>query len=145
MNHTERAMRHNPILKLFSLLRPIRLRRPPGDRATGQYRPAEIPLIDYLLGVDSSTTEPSMANILARLLPEMTETKPESGISMARSSSASSPAHRVERSGIVLSDPMADSVTSESGWAAFPSRTDTRRLRVVDRAIAEIARQRRLR
>ncbi len=69
-NHPERTMRHHPIQRLFSLLKPIRLRRPPGDSATGRYRPAEIPLIDYLLGVNSSTTEPSTADVLSPSFPK---------------------------------------------------------------------------
>jgi hypothetical protein len=137
-------MSHNPIQRLFSLLKPIRLRRPPGDCAAGRYRPAEIPLIDYLLGVDSSTTEPSTADILSRLLPEMTETRPELEISMASSSSASSPGCLVEPSWNTPPDPWVDSVNPDSGWPAFPTRTDPRRLRVVDRAIAEIVKRRRL-
>lgn len=137
-------MRHNPIQRFFSLLKPIRLRRPPGDCAAGRYRPAEIPLIDYLLGVNSSTTEPSTADILSRLLPELAEPGPELGISMSSSSSASSTGSLVEPSWHTPPDPWADSVNPESGWPAFPTRTDARRLRVVDRAIAEIVKRRRL-
>ncbi len=113
--HPEKAMRHNPISRLFSLFRPVQLRRPDGDCATGRCRPDDFPRLDELLKVNSVSRTTAI------------------------------PAALGEPSSIIPPESSASSLGGDARWSVstFASRKEARRLRVLDRAIAEIARDRR--
>jgi hypothetical protein len=138
-------MRHNPILRLFSLVRKIQLPRPSGDRAIGGCRPADFPRFDDFRKVGPVTYESSVAEFSSPLVSDALGRIPGPGISRGGSPTTSRPAALIEPFLTVPPDSSSASMDGESRWLVAPStsRKAARRLRAVDRAIAEITRDRR--
>jgi hypothetical protein len=132
-------MKHNPISRLLDLFRQIPRRRPLCDVSTGRYRPTD------LLRADSVIYEPGATDFLSRTGPDRTPKPQPSDNSTTRSRTSASTAAFGERSLIVPTGSLASLSAEVARWpdASFRSRKEARRLRVLDQAIAEIARYRR--
>jgi hypothetical protein len=138
-------MRRNPILRLFSLVRKIQLPRPSGDCAMAGCRRAGFPRFDDFRRVDPVTYESSVAEFSSPLVSDALRRISGPGISRGVSPTTSRPASLIEPFLIVPPDSSSASMDGESQWPVAPStsRKAARRLRAVDRAIAEITRDRR--
>ncbi|MGP0066430.1 MAG: hypothetical protein ACLQGP_22935 [Isosphaeraceae bacterium] len=133
-------MSHNPFLRFFTLIRKIR-RVPSGNGAIAGYQLADPPRFDDLPTVDLSKYESRVAESPRSLISGRVGTPHWPSVSRTTSRTAS----LCEVVPIIPADHSAAPPDAVSPWPAAPltSRLAARRLRAVDRAIAEMARSRR--
>jgi hypothetical protein len=134
-------MRHNPILRLFTLVRKIQCQRPSGNDAIGGCRADDPPRFDDSWKVAPLAYDTSVPEFPSSLRSDVMVRMQEPAISRDMRPT-SRPAALGGRFPIIPPDP---STNREPRWpvATGTSRKAARRLRAVDRAIAEMTRDRR--
>ena len=143
--HSEEAMKDNPISRLFRFLMQDRHRRPTADLTAGRHRTAEFPGLADLLEAESVVFETSPTVSHSGLAAGRLGQRPEFEGSETRSRIS-------DRSDTFEASIPAESSPSflprDATWPTSTSRSRRearRRLRVLDQAIAELAKDRRRR
>jgi hypothetical protein len=138
-------MKHNSLSRLLGLFRRLPFRRATANPAADTHFIADFPRLDDLLYANSLTYEPGATDFRSRPEPSRPGRWPAREAETSLSRTTASNAAFVEPSPIVPTECPTCSMGRDAGWpaSAFRSRKEARRLRVLDRAIAEIARGRR--